>query len=780
MSKHLGNLRYQITLILLLAIVPLALLAVYLAIDDGRKDASRAQADSRATVRLVSQELNRVIQSSSDVVLGFSRNSVIRNHRESCNAQLAALKPAFPEFANMVVVDADANVLCAASNPMNLHTLPKGAENPSLLDRVRRTRQVAIGAFVLTAPGKRVLPVWGPVIDEDGEVRSLFFVTVDLDWLDDQVDRIAVPAEAVLLVLDGAGNEIARNPRDPNSPAGTPAPAFERTLVGKDDFDSEVKGEGDINMFYSLARVRAGESLAVVMKTRSSEIYRPARRRLALHLGGLASVGLLVLGLTLFGSDRYLTRPLAKLIHTADRLASGSFEARSGLTYTGEIGVLALSFDRMADAVERGRAATLRTSEIFRSIIEGTSASTGEDFFRSLVLSLTKALEADFALVGELTPDSASVNTLAMCNDGQIIPNTIYELRGTPCANVVNANACYYEAGIQELFPDDAMLRDLGMQSYLATPLMNEACKTLGLVAVLNRHPMAAHITDPLSMLRIFAARAGAELTRLHVERALRQSVAERENVAGKNEEMVRTLQALTARLQSVREEERSHIAREIHDQLGQQLTAMRFDLISLRNSQMQASARGEPTAFPGERFSDLTGLVDGMIKDVRRIATELRPAILDTFGLNAAIEWLADDFQKRTDICCVFDGMDELPVDRELSITVFRICQESLTNIARHSQASEALVRLNVDGGWLSLEVSDNGRGISQETLVNTHSLGVVGMRERARMAGGELIIKSGEHNGQTRGTSIMVRFPFRLRSGVEDASQETMTSVW
>jgi signal transduction histidine kinase len=297
---------------------------------------------------------------------------------------------------------------------------------------------------------------------------------------------------------------------------------------------------------------------------------------------------------------------------------------------------------------------------------------------------------------------------------------------------------------------------------------------------VLNRHPMAAHITDPLSMLRIFAARACAELTRLHAERALRQSVVEREIVAGKNEEMVRTLQALTARLQSVREEERSHIAREIHDQLGQQLTAMRFDLISLRNSQIQASAKGEPTAFPGDRFSDLTGLVDGMIADVRRIATELRPAILDTFGLNAAIEWLADDFEKRTNICCVFDGMEELPVDRELSITVFRICQESLTNVARHSEASEALVRLSVDGGWLSLEVSDNGKGISQETLMNTHSLGVVGMRERARMAGGELIIKSGEHKGRTRGTSITARFPFQPRPSVEDASPETVTSVW
>src|SRR5580658_2228989 len=105
MPKRLNKLRYQIALILLLAIVPLALLAVYLAVDDGRKDAIRAQGDSRATVRLVSQDLNRVIQSSSDLVLGFSMNSLIRNHPKSCEAELAALKPAFPQFANMFLVD---------------------------------------------------------------------------------------------------------------------------------------------------------------------------------------------------------------------------------------------------------------------------------------------------------------------------------------------------------------------------------------------------------------------------------------------------------------------------------------------------------------------------------------------------------------------------------------------------------------------------------------------------------------------------------------------------
>jgi signal transduction histidine kinase len=298
------------------------------------------------------------------------------------------------------------------------------------------------------------------------------------------------------------------------------------------------------------------------------------------------------------------------------------------------------------------------------------------------------------------------------------------------------------------------------------------------LIAVLNRSPITNDITDPLSMLRIFAARASAELTRLRAERALRQSVTERELVAGRNELMVHTLQALTARLQSVREEERSHIAREIHDELGQQLTAMRFDLVSLRNRQMQTSAKGEPEAALSNRFADLIGMIDAMIADVRRIATELRPAILDTFGLNAAIEWLAEDFQKRTKMRCVYEGVDDPAVDglgRDLSTTVFRICQESLTNIARHAQASEARIRLGTEGDWLSLEVSDDGIGISQEALMNTRSLGVVGMRERARIAGGDLFIG----NGPICGTSIVARFPFRLHSAARDPAHEPARSV-
>lgn len=357
MLKFPDNLRYQIALILLLAIVPLAFIAVYLAVDDGRRDAIRAQAASRETVRLVAQDLNRVIQSTSDLVVGLSRNSLIRDHPDSCNSQLASLKPAFPQFANMVVMDADSSVLCAASDPKNVFRIPKSPENLTLLERVRQSRQVAVGSFVLmSAPGKRVLPLMGPVIEKDGQIGSFFRVTVDLDWLNQQVNRVQIPANAALLVMDGRGTEIARNPPDHDWPTGTTAPEFERTLVGKGDFEGEVLGYDGIKRFYSVARVRAGENLLVVMKMRASAIYLPTRRRLLWHLGGLASVGLLVLGLTWIGSDRYFRHPLSKLITTANGLAAGNLEARTGLDYRGEIGALAQSFDRMADRLEEDQA----------------------------------------------------------------------------------------------------------------------------------------------------------------------------------------------------------------------------------------------------------------------------------------------------------------------------------------------------------------------------------------------------------------------------------------
>jgi len=222
------------------------------------------------------------------------------------------------------------------------------------------------------------------------------------------------------------------------------------------------------------------------------------------------------------------------------------------------------------------------------------------------------------------------------------------------------------------------------------------------------------------------------------------------------NEEALRRsrqeLRDLAARLQTVREEERTRIARELHDELGQALTGLKMDLAWVRGR----LNKQQPEL--GERLQTLVSRVDGTVDAVRRIATELRPGVLDLLGLVAAIEWQAQEFGHRTGIETNLElHSDHSPVDDVRATTVFRILQEALTNVARHAGASRARITFAQTRDELRLEVADNGRGITRDELAGRRSLGLVGIRERAIGCGGELEIQ-GEAG---RGTMVKVRIP-------------------
>jgi len=161
---------------------------------------------------------------------------------------------------------------------------------------------------------------------------------------------------------------------------------------------------------------------------------------------------------------------------------------------------------------------------------------------------------------------------------------------------------------------------------------------------------------------------------------------------------------------------------------------------------------------------------VDATIQSVRRISTELRPGILDDLGLVATVEWAGEEFEARTGTKCQLNlPPDDLEVDPERATALFRIFQETLTNVARHANASEVAVRLAKENGALTLEVHDNGRGIPEDRLSNGNSLGILGMRERAMLLGGELTIRG----APGKGTTVRVRIPEghdRNREGSHD----------
>jgi len=241
------------------------------------------------------------------------------------------------------------------------------------------------------------------------------------------------------------------------------------------------------------------------------------------------------------------------------------------------------------------------------------------------------------------------------------------------------------------------------------------------------------------------------------VNRALReaQERAQHRRAQEQLRESHQRLRALSVYLQSVREEERTRISREVHDELGQALTSCKLDL-----SWMAGKLPRDCKALL-EKTKALIAHIDATIQTVRRISSELRPGVLDHLGLVAALEWQATEFQNRTGIKCeVQANVAEVPLEQNLSTTLFRIFQETLTNIIRHAGATEVIVTLNEAYGQMTLEVKDNGRGISRAEITNTKSMGLLGMRERAALLGG--ILRIGRLKKGT-GTLVSVSIPIQ-----------------
>jgi len=212
-------------------------------------------------------------------------------------------------------------------------------------------------------------------------------------------------------------------------------------------------------------------------------------------------------------------------------------------------------------------------------------------------------------------------------------------------------------------------------------------------------------------------------------------------------------LRNLSEHLQFMLEEERTRISREIHDELGQALTALKMDLSLTRRSLVSGGH-----AEASEKMHEIERAVNRIIRTMRKIATELRPGILDELGVAAAIEWMAKDFKGRTGIGCkvVLQKVDKIS-DTTRGTAIFRIVQEALTNVMRHAAASRVNVILKKKGHNLIVEVRDNGIGIAEGRIIGSNSFGLIGIRERVRLLGGETVF----HGKPGKGTLVRVTIP-------------------
>jgi signal transduction histidine kinase len=225
----------------------------------------------------------------------------------------------------------------------------------------------------------------------------------------------------------------------------------------------------------------------------------------------------------------------------------------------------------------------------------------------------------------------------------------------------------------------------------------------------------------------------------------LQQSISGIKKAQYEMEEKNNELRSLSAHLQNIREEERINIAREMHDELGQLLTGFKMDV-----SWMSKNLNNHENPAIREKLTGMVTIVDEAVKFVRKIASELRPSLLDDLGLIPALEWHGEEFEKRFNIKVQFNSqVNELNISPEIATGLFRIYQESLTNVARHAEAKKIAATLRIADTHLLLTISDDGKGFN--TSENKRTLGLLGMKERAVMIGGKLEIKSEPRKGTT-----------------------------
>jgi len=216
-------------------------------------------------------------------------------------------------------------------------------------------------------------------------------------------------------------------------------------------------------------------------------------------------------------------------------------------------------------------------------------------------------------------------------------------------------------------------------------------------------------------------------------------------------------LRALSASVQSAREEEGTRIARELHDELGSALTTLKWDLESI-DKLFSESGGPTDTSLIRTKIKEMIQLLDNTVNAVVRISSELRPTILDDLGLLAAVEWLAQQFEIRTGIVCQIDSfVEQVDLSPEQATAVFRIVQEAMTNVLRHANATRVTITMAEEDGDFLLEIRDNGVGITEDQIIASQSLGLIGIRERAIIAGGAIEITA----APAKGTVVTLRIP-------------------
>ncbi len=711
------SLRSRLVLLVLLAVLPSLGLTLYMGLEEHRIQSADLEVNTLRLTRLAAGQLSQAIEGARQLLTGLSQLREIREGDYAASRELFVnLLKQYPYYVDLGTIDDEGNIACSGRQSWESVNL----EGQAYIQRALTTGDFVISGYQIeTYTGKPVIyfvyPVRGMVSD--------VYAALDLSSIKSIDIAAQLPASAVFLVLDYNGVVLARYP-DPENWIGQLMPAELVVLAGMGEGrDSLVAIHGGelTERLYGITTIRGAPETNIYVSIGMSKeaAFAAIDRVFQRNVAAVALVGILALLAAWIGGDVFILRRLKELVGATKRVASGDLGVRiEPFGDRDELSILASSFNEMAESLDERTTQVHQAEAKYRTLVEQIPMVT-------YTAPLDKALGALY-----ISPQIESI------------------LGYSPKEWLADPGLW-----VKLLHPED---RDRVLAESQRDLLGSDGAVFRSEYRILTRNSDVLWLRDEAT-----AVRNG--LDEPEFLQGIMFEVTDQKRFEEQLKSSHERMRELAAHIEGVREEERTRIAREIHDELGQALTGIKIDLAWM-NKKLQIHDRAIQTDLLLKRITAMNDTIDTTVQVVRKISAELRPGILDGFGLPAAIEWQAAEFQDRTGIQCQLSAIPEdLDLEERPSSAIFRIFQELLTNIVRHANASRVSISLRKRRGTLILEVQDNGRGISENEKFKANSFGLLGVRERVALLGGKSSVKG----VQGQGTTVTIRIPLPGRSG-------------
>lgn len=755
-----SSLRSRLFVLVLVAVIPALGLILVTAAEQRQLAEADVKANALRLARLVAADQERLADEAWQLLTTLShlpdlRLSNSNQSSDTCNQLLAELMKQYPQYVNIGVANPAGEVRCSAFGDQPSENLA----SQDFFQRALNSNGLIVSNYMKNPLTRKAVITFAYALRENNNaVQSVYFAALDLGWLNQLVTESQLPDGAVLIEIDRNGTVIMHYPDSQDwvgkSVSGT---SLTQLMLAEGEGTADLNEPDDMNRLYAFTplHITPENNMFVAIGVSKEAAFSEANRILLRHLIGLWVVFLLALAAAWLGGEVFILRRVRALLGATKRLQAGDLGARTGLPYgQGELSQLAQAFDQMTATLEQREQERIIAenetrrhyrdlSTLNRAITAISSSLELPEIIDALKRQLTGSLDVPGGILFFYYEESDSLCLEAAWG----LPSAVLaELKELPASTyhylqVTQAGEACLESDFRTVPPYSnsglAAARP-NWQGYLCVPLLAKG-EILGVIDLFSAAP-TAFSQDQITLFTTLGQQVGVVIQNARLFSQVR---------TGRQR-----LHILSQELLEVQERERRHISRELHDEVGQSLTALKVNL--------QAVLRMAGASTISRYIEESISIVQHILQQVRDLSLDLRPSLLDDLGVVAALRWYIDRQGLRAGFKTEFIAdPPEMRLPPELETVCFRVVQEAMTNVVRHAVASQVQVRMTYQSAQLELIVQDDGIGFNvaaiRERTSGDASLGLLGMQERVQLVGGQIEFISDPE----RGTIIRAVFP-------------------